>query len=214
MGVYFKYLGLALVLGVAGGCTTTRTSDSGCAGTDREAVGYDEGFRGWTSSGTQVSEQICDRSRNRADAKIQGVGYLSGLDEYCTEEHGFKLGRSGQNYNRVCPDELQPAFLRAYQRGRERHNMIANINRLHSKIRINYDLIYKLRGEIQIKEEFLQSGAASVTDESRVTLEIDQFQRDIGKLAAKIIDSERKILALKIKYNQKFDETELARVAR
>ena len=45
-------------------------------------------------------------------------GYKQGIKELCTEQGGYKFGRSGKTDRKLCPKKKQPSFLKGYKKGR------------------------------------------------------------------------------------------------
>lgn len=74
---------------------------------------YDEMYnRG--KEGKQVYFNFCDGlSLNQMKSK-----YQSGLKVFCTEPSGLGYGKSGESYQKVCPAEAEPTFLKGYKPGR------------------------------------------------------------------------------------------------
>lgn len=69
-------------------------------------------------------------------------GWNRGLSSFCTEEHGFILAKTGQEYRKTCPDRLEEAFLRGYRRGlqafvieQETTQIIAQLDGMEKKLR-------------------------------------------------------------------------------
>ena len=48
-------------------------------------------------------------------------GYKQGIKELCTEQGGYKFGRSGKTDRKLCPKKKQPSFLKGYKKGRAEH---------------------------------------------------------------------------------------------
>ena len=100
---------------------------SGCAGMSEEeclvadwhALGYEDGAAGRQVAQLGMRRQACAEYGVRPDTTAYRAGRDEGLELYCTEQRGFRLGRAGQNYNGVCPADLEGLFLHAHQAGRE-----------------------------------------------------------------------------------------------
>lgn len=65
-------------------------------------------------SGDFFNPELCDPGQVRA---LQAQ-YQSGVEAYCAAENGFNAGSSGKKYQNICPQKLEPAFLKEYRRGR------------------------------------------------------------------------------------------------
>ena len=54
-------------------------------------------------------------------------GRRYGLELYCTDESGFRTGRSGRVYHHVCPPALEQAYLAGRARGMRLHGCAAEV---------------------------------------------------------------------------------------
>lgn len=109
---------MALLL-TLGGCASMSAED--CAGADWQLLGFDDGARGETTSRGERRAEQCAKHGFAMDRAAYDNGRDRGLASYCTEGIAYQLGETGGNYNGVCVDHDEPAFLDAYGRGRELH---------------------------------------------------------------------------------------------
>lgn len=92
-------------------------SEIDCRGRDWFEVGRQDSAIGLTEENFFAQSKTCTKlDKGNIFAKYK-LGYDAGLAEYCTAESGFALGRSGQDYAKVCPESLAPEFLRGFHRG-------------------------------------------------------------------------------------------------
>lgn len=114
--IHRKMAIVALVL-LTGGCASM--SEEECLVADWRALGYEDGAAGRTVAQLGERRQACAEYGVRPDTGAYRAGRSEGLRLYCTEQRGFRLGRSGRTYNGVCPAGLEAPFLHAYQAGRD-----------------------------------------------------------------------------------------------
>jgi hypothetical protein len=98
------------------GCATSEKLP--CATTDWYELGRRNGTQGGSEEEVKALKPACGTEDEKADAlALYENGRSLGLAEYCTEENGFEMGRTGQKYAKVCPIILEEAFLAGYKRG-------------------------------------------------------------------------------------------------
>lgn len=68
-------------------------------------------------SGEFFSSEMCDGENPRALAERHKAGVV----EYCQKRNGYVAGAKGKPYNRICPKELEAAFLPEFNRGRKKY---------------------------------------------------------------------------------------------
>ena len=87
-----------------------------CAEMDWYELGRSDGVRG--QSNLQWQGRVANCSAFDDDLHRSYLnGWYSGVDEFCSPEHGYIFGRSGHAYFAVCPRDKEPPFLAAYQKG-------------------------------------------------------------------------------------------------
>lgn len=109
----------------------------------------DQGFkRGRQTYCTPEQARITGRkgevfAKDLCDGGALGVAlsrYQEGLKQYCAKSNGFHAGQSGVAYKNVCPENLEPAFLVEYKKGRSVY--------LQNLIQSDEKDLQKLRGEL------------------------------------------------------------------
>ena len=113
---------LAAVLAVTAtaltACSATMSKDE-CRTVDWRTVGYEDGVAG--RSGERIGEhrKACAEHGVTPDLNAYRAGRAEGLREYCQPHNGYRAGVNGAPYYDSCPPELAPAFVAAYESGRE-----------------------------------------------------------------------------------------------
>ena len=99
------------------GCATLSKED--CAKADWAQIGHDDGAKGKRPEEFLKHRNACATHNIKADVETYQKSWANALlDEYCTEGRGFTLGRTGKIYHKICPKEVEYAFLKGYKRGR------------------------------------------------------------------------------------------------
>jgi len=70
---------------------------------------------------------LCTNSNKEEQKKLFHIGRNVGLVQFCRPENAFELGKEAKEYDNVCPEDSQMAFLDYYRRGlRVREIQIVN----------------------------------------------------------------------------------------
>jgi len=105
---------------------------------DRDAYlsGYQEGNQSYcTSERGQRDAQYGNRSNDLCSVNTDyPAGYQEGLASYCTFDVGYEAGLSGEEYLRVCPQEIEKDFLIGYELGSETYRISQAIIELESQV--------------------------------------------------------------------------------
>lgn len=99
------------------GCASLNERE--CRETDWEMIGFRDGSNGTFASLIKFHRSACAKYNIVPNVGAYKTGHTRGIKRYCTEDNGFKLGRQGFWYDGVCPTELEAAFLKGYNYGRE-----------------------------------------------------------------------------------------------
>ena len=100
-------------------CSSSTLSKEECRTVDWRTIGYEDGVAG--HSGERIGEhrRACAEYGVTPDLNAYRAGREEGLREYCQPHNGYRAGVTGAPYYDSCPPELAPAFVTAYQSGRE-----------------------------------------------------------------------------------------------
>lgn len=134
--------GLLLVLNLAG-CAAM--SEAECRSGDWYGVGERDGRAGRGSRLGDYAE-ACEKAGVLPDTAEYANGRERGLRAYCTPENGYRAGVEGQSYQNVCAPEVQAAFLREYERGRERFEFRRDLDTLRREVDWRAREIVRLNG--------------------------------------------------------------------
>lgn len=67
--------------------------------------------------GENFNLDLCDPGQGR----ILLAKHREGVKEFCAQDNGYQVGASGKVYNKICPPEMEKAFLKEYNRGRKKY---------------------------------------------------------------------------------------------
>lgn len=127
-----KKIVMAALAILIGGCAGM--SEEECLVADWHAIGYEDGAAGRQVAQLGKRRQACAEYGVQPNTTAYRAGRTEGLELYCTEQRGFRLGRAGQNYNGVCPADLEGLFLHAYQAGHELYSAQRAVNQVAGAI--------------------------------------------------------------------------------
>ena len=119
------------VAGLLAGCASLNEDE--CRQGDWAGIGQSDGYAGYAMTRLQDHAAACKKLGITPDSVAYSRGRQVGLRGYCTAARGFTEGRMGNIYAGVCPPNLAPAFMAAYNDGRIvnavviRRNTAANV---------------------------------------------------------------------------------------
>lgn len=181
---------LAASLLTLAACSATMNRDE-CRTVDWRTVGYEDGVAGRPGDQIGLHRKACAEYGVTPDLDAYRTGRAEGLREYCQPHNGYRAGATGAVYYDGCPAELAPAFVAAYESGRElyvRERRVADADD-----QIEYD-----RREIARLEDAVARSAFDVVSETatpevrtQAVLDARQAAERIGRLKAEIAQLER-----------------------
>lgn len=108
-------------------------SEKECRSADWHEVGYQDGRYGRERARIEDIAEACAKANVAPDRVRYFAGREIGLQEYCTPENGFLLGKNGGSMSQVCPPESVGGFEASYYKGRRIYDARQQIERLESK---------------------------------------------------------------------------------
>ncbi|MCJ7558145.1 MAG: DUF2799 domain-containing protein, partial [Gammaproteobacteria bacterium] len=116
----------------------------------------------------------------------------------------------GSNYAGVCPDELETAFLPAYQDGRHLYQLQAQVKAVDSQIKGKHSEIETLKQALSEDQELVISGGKSKEERILLLKEIWKLAKHQGQLEEEILALE-KARAMRIQELENY-RTEVAKL--
>jgi hypothetical protein len=179
---------LATALVVLSGCTSSMSKEE-CRTVDWRTVGYEDGVAG------QPGDRIGEHRRACADHGVTPnldaylAGRTAGLREYCQPHNGYRAGANGYTYYDVCPAELAPGFVKAYEEGRALYVREQRVRDADAAIEYR-------RQEIRRLEDRATESAFDVIDKSATPEQRTQGALDAKQAAERIVQLKREITTL------------------
>jgi hypothetical protein len=184
---------------LAGGCATLDKSE--CREADWNIIGLEDGARGRPLSYIGNHRKACAEYGVKPDLALYQLGHATGLQQFCTADNGFSLGRAGRAYQNVCPPALNSRFLAGYETGRELHALSADIGRMQSDARaMRSELDASAQRQLNL-ENLLVSGTISANTRKSLLDQVKQMQTNNTALQISIRETELEAARLQGEYD-------------
>jgi outer membrane murein-binding lipoprotein Lpp/ribosome modulation factor len=167
------------------GCSSTMSKDE-CRTVDWRTIGYEDGVAG--RSGQQIGQhrRACAEYGVTPDLEAYRAGRAEGLREYCRPHNGYRAGVTGAVYYDVCPADLAPAFLTAYDSGHQLYVLERRVSDTDAQIEARRAEIARLQGVVTGNAfEFIGEGATP-EQRTQAVLDVKQAAERIGRLNSEI----------------------------
>ena len=195
----FKIILVASLSLLAGGCATLDKSE--CHEADWEIIGLEDGARGQPVSYIGNHRKACAEYGVKPDLALYQRGHASGLQQFCTADNGFSLGRAGRAYHNVCPPASNGRFLAGYETGRQLHALSADIGRMQNDVRtMQTELNESAKRQLNL-ENLLVSGAISASTRQSLLDQVKQMQTNSTALQISIRETELEAARLQGEYD-------------
>ena len=194
----FKIIPGVLLALMAGGCATLDKSE--CREADWKIIGLEDGARGRPLSYIGNHRRACAEHGVKADLALYERGHAIGLQQFCTADNGFSLGRAGRTYNNVCPPALNGHFLAGYETGRELRALSSDIADMQKDVRtMQTELDESMKRQKNV-ENLLVSGTISVRMRQSLLDQFKQMQTSNTALQISIRETELEAARLQGEY--------------
>jgi len=158
-----------LLIGFLLGCVSTLTKYE-CLEADWYEIGFIDGSEGEPRSKFQEHAENCSQYNVHVGREAYYRGRDQGLKIYCTLDKGFDLGRLGERYNHICPQDLEADFLAGYNKGQKANNRRSKISTLEQRLQLI---------ETQIQSKKKQLLVSDLNQDRKVELRADIKYLDI-----------------------------------
>ena len=155
---------------------------------DWRTIGYEDGSMGYSADRLGNHRKACAKHGVAPDFEAYQAGRREGLRQYCQPSRGFNVGAGGGRYNGVCPSDMEPEFVDAFNRGHKLYNLRAQVNSANYQINAREKELKKTKEHIrQIEADLINS---ETTTEDRVLLLVDlkEAAERIGEIEAEIVE--------------------------
>lgn len=195
-----KKLLIVFVLLLSAGCATLDKNE--CVNADWQAIGYEDGARGYKASRISQHRKACSSYGVTPDFNLYETGYQKGLYEWCTPGNAYRLGIQGKRYNGVCVNVSESEFLNAYNQGREIYIYQKEVGRQEGKLRSMMTRLYAVERDIKTKEAELVAEGTSSARRIVLLKDIRKLEEEYSYQMDSIADQEQVLDNMKNKLAQ------------
>jgi hypothetical protein len=183
---------LVLAALLLGGCATM--SEEECVTADWHTIGYEDGAAGQTVAMLGKRRQACADHGVQPNANAYRAGRDEGLELYCTEMRGYRIGRAGGTYGGVCPQDLEGLFLVGYESGRELYQAQRAVNEVTSAIQSAHNEREHILDDITEMSAHLVSDEATKEERIELLADIARLKTRHTELGHEIEDMEHELV--------------------
>lgn len=197
---------LAVCVLVLTGCASMSKNE--CRAVDWRTVGYEDGVAGYSGDRIAQHRKACAKHGVAPDLDAYRAGREQGLSEFCQPHNGFLFGSRGGTYQGVCPAELAPGFVDAYETGRELYVLERRVNNAHAQIAAKRRELEHLEHRMADLGMLVISDKTTSEDRAQALIEVKQLAERYGRLEAEI----RELESDRIRYEHELEDyrTQLA----
>ena len=178
---------------------TPIVSGDPCKNADWFEVGRIDGINGVPLHSSTYAGR-CQAQGAKIDPELYGAGWERGLTDYCTPEHAYDAGRSGETYNGVCPKNMEAKFLKRFKVGAEiaalEKKNAAIEGQVESKLSLLAALDVAVATGAQPTPPTILNDALSRTPSSEPVPDKVSLQQEIQKLRDTLAQNENQIREL------------------
>ena len=186
------------------GCASLSEQD--CLASDWQAIGYEDGVRGYSAARVAQHREACSKHGVSLDAVAYRNGRREGLMEFCRPENAFQLGARGGAYNGVCPKEAADEFSTAYYKGRRLYDLEAGISNASTRISSKQSRLESIETALAANSVRIVSAEATVEERAKLLVdtrhmlaERDDLEEEIAQLRKERSRKKRKLDAYRTK---------------
>jgi hypothetical protein len=166
------------------GCATM--SGDECATSDWQAIGFEDGSRGYSADRLGNHRKACAKHGVTPDFQAYQTGHDQGLNSFCQPSRGFSLGSNGGSYNGVCAAHREGDFVDAYNSGYHLYNLRSRVNSASSQINYKKNELENNEKSMTEKEVALISPDTLIEERIRIIADLKNISEDNGQLEAEI----------------------------
>ena len=179
---------VVIVLASLAGCASMNKSE--CLTADWHMIGMEDGSQGQPVSYIGNHRKACADYNIKPDLVTYEAGHAAGMEQFCTESNGFRLGSRGGFYSGVCPPELEEDFLTGYDAGRKIHVAKVEVQQAADAVKSNQAQLDKLKKDIKAKETLLVSSKTSEMTRVQLLEELKTDEKKVEELEEKVLTLE------------------------
>ncbi len=177
------------------GCATMKKEE--CLTADWYQIGYEDGSYGRAANRFSQHRKACSKYDVTPDLQEYLRGRDEGLHEFCTPRNGYLMGLKGRVYTNLCPRNMAPAFLEAYNKGIEVYNFKQNLKDEQKNIQWFKNKLEDLEKEIQVKENELSKNCSDSQACKRILDEIRDLDEEKKAIEHELFQKENQVHGMK-----------------
>ena len=168
------------------GCASM--SEEECVMSDWRTIGYEDGSMGYSGDRIGSHRKACAKHGVAPDFEAYKAGRREGLRQYCQPSRGFSLGTSGGRYQGVCPSDLEPGFVDAFNSGHKLYNLRSQVNAANAQINAREAELEKTQEQIRQVQADLISPDTTTEDRVMLLVDLKDLSERTGEIEAEIVD--------------------------
>jgi hypothetical protein len=176
---------LAFVTVILGGCAVM--SQQECRVSDWHTVGFEDGAKGTNVTKIAGYRKACAKYGVAPDLDSYRSGYALGLQTYCQESNGFKVGSSGRRYEGVCPSQLEEQYLQGYRPGRQLFELRSAVDHAGGQLAARRNALHENKEQLAQIEAGLIDESTSTDQRVILGTEIYKLSKQQGALENDIV---------------------------
>jgi len=166
------------------GCASM--SGDECATSDWQAIGFEDGSRGYSADRLGNHRKACAKHGVTPDFQAYQTGHDQGLDRFCQPSRGFSLGSNGGSYNGVCAAHREGDFVDAYNSGYHLYNLQSRVRSANSQIGYKENELENNHELMKDNEVALIAPDTAIEDRIRLIADLKDLAEANGQLEAEI----------------------------
>jgi hypothetical protein len=116
-------------------CAHHTLTEEQCTAGNWEGIGLQDGQWGYATGRIALHAKACERFKKTPNQALYLKGWNQGVVSYCQPANGYRVGLDGEDYEQVCPKNLEPAFIAQYNRGIDIYNIRSKYHRMVSDLK-------------------------------------------------------------------------------
>jgi hypothetical protein len=172
---------ILVVVAALSGCAGM--SEQACLSTDWRTVGFEDGVAG--RSPGSIGNYCADYGITPDLAEYR-AGHDAGVQTYCRAGNGFEVGRRGSRYLGVCPADLEPGFLAAYNEGRQLYELEAALLAVDSQIAARMYRSEELANELVVATATIVADGTTPERRAELMLRVAAIGVEQGRIGKEV----------------------------
>ncbi len=163
-------------------------NEAECQLADWRTIGFEDGSRGADASLIGRHREVCAKHGVAPDLVAYQDGRDEGLRQFCRPANGFNQGQSGAAYRGVCPRDLEPDFLAAWNAGRQIWEVASAVRETEQQLQRREQRLAWLKEERQAAEAELISDGVTAERRAELLAEVKELAKEQGAVENQVTE--------------------------